>query len=265
MNGVNKTLYIPLYGKAYVSRRGIILADKKAEEIWQAEGFVLKGKARSRWLAYYMAMRARVFDLWTEEMLKAHPDAQVLHIGCGMDSRVLRVKEQAAAWFDVDFPEVIQERRRYFNENDSYRMLAGDARQTGWLSQVPDGPAAVVVMEGISMYLAQPERKQLMQALCRKYGRVYLLADYYTGLAVKTSRLKNPVHGVGVGKVFGLDDPLQEAEGTGMAYQGQPEMTPQPLVNELQGLERQLFRRLYAGKIANKLYRLYAFCSQPHR
>ena len=31
MNNVNKTLYIPLYGKAYVSKKGIILPDKKAE------------------------------------------------------------------------------------------------------------------------------------------------------------------------------------------------------------------------------------------
>ena len=37
MNNVNKTLYIPLYGKAYVSKKGIILSDKKAEQIWEAE------------------------------------------------------------------------------------------------------------------------------------------------------------------------------------------------------------------------------------
>ena len=46
MNNVNKTLYIPLHGKAYVSRKGIILRDPKAEEIWAAEGFPLRGKAR---------------------------------------------------------------------------------------------------------------------------------------------------------------------------------------------------------------------------
>ena len=34
MDGVNKTLYIPLCGKAAVSRRGILLRDPKAEEIW---------------------------------------------------------------------------------------------------------------------------------------------------------------------------------------------------------------------------------------
>ena len=58
MDGVNKTLYIPLYGKAAVSRRGILLRDPKAEEIWAEAGFPLKGKAKS----YYMGMRAAVFD-----------------------------------------------------------------------------------------------------------------------------------------------------------------------------------------------------------
>ena len=41
MDGVNRTLYIPLYGKAYVSRKGLFLDDAKAEEIWEKEGFEL--------------------------------------------------------------------------------------------------------------------------------------------------------------------------------------------------------------------------------
>ena len=69
MNNVNKTLYIPLYGKAYISRKGIILRDPKAEEIWQEEGFPLKGKSKSKWLAYYMGMRAAVFDRWAAEKM----------------------------------------------------------------------------------------------------------------------------------------------------------------------------------------------------
>ena len=67
MNNVNKTLYIPLYGKAYVSERGLFLKDLQAEHIWKAEGFALKGKAKSKWLAYNMGMRSAVFDRWLEE------------------------------------------------------------------------------------------------------------------------------------------------------------------------------------------------------
>ena len=67
MDNVNKTLYIPLYSKALVSKKGIILSDKKAEEIWESEKFPLKGKARSKWLAYFLSMRAAVFDKWITE------------------------------------------------------------------------------------------------------------------------------------------------------------------------------------------------------
>ena len=69
MNEVNRTLFIPLYGKARVSQKGILLSDPTAEEIWEAEAFPIRGKSKSKWLAYNMAMRARVFDDWTDRML----------------------------------------------------------------------------------------------------------------------------------------------------------------------------------------------------
>ena len=69
MNEVNKTLFIPLYGKAMISKMGIILNDKDAESIWGSCGFEIKGKSKSKWLAYNMAMRARIFDDWTRDEL----------------------------------------------------------------------------------------------------------------------------------------------------------------------------------------------------
>ena len=114
MDNVSKTLYIPLYGKALVSRKGIILCDPKAEEIWDAERIPLRGKAASKWLAYYMAMRSAVYDGWLREQLQKAPEAVILHLGCGMDSRCLRVEHPGRLWYDVDFPEVIRERARHF-------------------------------------------------------------------------------------------------------------------------------------------------------
>ena len=128
MNSVNKTLYIPLYGKSYVSKNGLFLDDKKAEEIWEAEGFSLKGKSKSKWLAYYMGIRSAVFDEWLKGQMADAPDAVVIHIGCGMDSRVIRVGAENHKWYDVDFSEVIEERKLYYAEADNYKMLAGDVR-----------------------------------------------------------------------------------------------------------------------------------------
>ena len=50
MNEVNKTLFIPLYGKSKVSKEKIILDDPMAEKIWAEEGFELSGKSKSNGL-----------------------------------------------------------------------------------------------------------------------------------------------------------------------------------------------------------------------
>lgn len=257
MDGVNKTLYIPLFGKAYVSRRGILLHDPKAEEIWAREGFALKGKAASRWLAFYMSMRARVFDRWLREQMDLYPNAAVLHLGCGMDSRVLRVGTDGHCWYDVDFPEVIRERKRYFEENQDYRMIPGDVRDAGWMANI-SGTAAIVVMEGISMYLERAALTELIDRLGSRFDKLVILVDCYTEFAAKASRVKNPVNEVGVTVVYGLDDPLV-LETDAVKFEGEHTMTPKDLIRELNGFEKGLFRKLYAGKMAGKLYKLYEF------
>ncbi len=257
MNEVNKTLYIPLYGKAYVSRKGILLHDPKAEQIWAAEGFPLKGKSRSKWLAYYMGMRAAVYDRWVEEKMAQNPNAVVLHIGCGMDSRAVRVDRKGRTWYDIDFADVIEERKRYFREEDGYRMVAGDVREKSWLERI-EGEETIVVMEGVSMYLAPEDRDKLMERLCGRFQRVFLLVDFYTHFAAKMSKVRNPINDVGVTLVYGLDDP-HEAETPQLKFVKRHDMTPADMIGELSGMEKSIFRKLYAGKIAEKMYRLYEY------
>ena len=257
MDSVNKTLYIPLFGKSYVSKRGIILNDPKAEEIWAEEGFPLKGKSASKWLSYYMGMRAAVFDRWVEKQLKEMPDATVLHFGCGMDSRVLRAGGAECQWYDVDFPAVIAERRKYFQETGSYHMIAADVREPDFLENI-HGDKTIVVMEGISMYLQREELLQLLSSLCSRFSQVSLLMDCYTEFAAKASKYKNPINEVGVTEVTGLDEP-RLVEDSGFTFLREHDMTPPDLIDQLQGMEKTVFKKLYAGAIARKMYRLYEY------
>ena len=258
MNNVNKTLYIPLYGKAYVSKKSLFLRDLKAQEIWEAEKFPLKGKSKSKWLAYYMGIRSAVFDDWLKEQMAIAEDAVVIQIGCGMDSRVLRVGKNVGEWYDVDFPEVINERKRYYAECDGYHMLMGDARNSDWLTQIPQGKRAIVLMEGVSMYLSFSELRAALQAICEHFEEVAVLMDCYTEFAAKMSRYKNPINDVGVTKVYGIDRPEALQAGS-LRYMKEHEMTPNCYLNQLRGAEKWIFSRLYAGNFSKKLYKLYEY------
>lgn len=259
MDGVNKTLYIPLYGKAYVSQKGLFLRDESAQNIWKAAGFPLKGKAKSKWLAYNMGMRAAVFDRWTAEKLEECPGAVVLHLGCGLDGRVGRVPHEGYVWYDVDFSEVIAERKRFFSETEENRMVAGDVRQPDWLDGISGGDTAVVVMEGLSMYLRMEELRTLLRIIRTRFARVYLLMDTYTTFAAKATRYKNPINTVGVTRVFGFDDPEEVTEDTGFRFAGSHDLTPDDLIAQLPKKEQRFFRTMFAGKMARKIYRLYEY------
>ena len=256
MNSVNKTLYIPLYGKSYVSKRGLFIDDKKAEEIWESEGFSLKGK--SKWLAYYMGVRSAVFDEWLKQQMANATDTVVIHIGCGMDSRIMRVGNQNHKWYDVDFSEVIEERKRYYAETDDYKMIAGDARDCAWLTSIEEKKSAIVVMEGVSMYLTVDEMRNLADSLCSHFESIMLLVDAYTSFAAKMSKRRNPINDVGVTEVYGIDEP-QAYQTEKIAFVKEHAMIPQKYIDELKGFERFVFAKLYAGSFSKKLCRLYEY------
>lgn len=257
MNEINKTLFIPLYGKAQVSRQNIILLDKRAEEIWDKEAFPITGKARSKWLTYYMAMRARVFDDWTDAMLRQNKNALVLHIGCGLDSRCLRVKERYTKWIDADFADVILQRKHYFEETTNYSMTVVDASKSDDIKKLPDSSDVIVILEGISMYLTNNELKALFCTLQEKYTTVHLLMDIYTEFAAKASKYKNPVNEVGVTKVYGVANMEQLVSGTKLKVKDEHSLTPSSLINELKGFDKIFFKAMFAGKMAGKIYKLY--------
>ena len=72
------------------------------------------------------------------------------------------------------------------------------------------------------------------------------------------SRIKNPVREVGVSQVYGLDQP-ETLETGALIWLREHEMTPQRFVDELHGVEKLIFQKLYAGKISRKIYRMYEF------
>jgi len=63
-----------------------------------------------------------------------------------------------------------------------------------------------------------------------------------------------------VTQVYGVDYPA-ELTVSGLAFVRQHDMTPQAMIDQLPSKEQAIFRKLYAGKMAQSLYRLYEYHS----
>jgi len=72
-----------------------------------------------------MVIRARHFDEWIRAFVSKNETAAVVYLGCGLDTRIKRINPPFAVhWFDVDYPEVIELRKKFFEESNSYTMIA---------------------------------------------------------------------------------------------------------------------------------------------
>lgn len=255
MDSVNKTLYIPLYGKALVSKKGVILKDEKAEQIWDSVQFPLKGKSKSKWLAYFMGMRAKVFDEWAKDNLQKFADSIVLHLGCGLDGRVERIGEFDNVWFDVDFPSVIDERLKYYNQSEKYKMLGIDIKDCSFIQSLPKTKSVIVILEGVSMYVENEQLAKTLSKITQHYDNVCVLVDCYTPFAAKMSKIKNPIKEVGVNKVYGVSSHKVFENQTGLCFVKEHIITPNNLIDQLSGFEKFIFKHVYAGKTSKKLYK----------
>lgn len=201
-------------------------------------------------------MRARVFDDWTKRQLQQNDDALVLHIGCGLDSRCKRVKQDYKAWIDCDFPEVISVRRNYYTETENYRMMALDATDTEQIKQLPNRDTAIVVLEGVSMYLSKNQLHTFLKVLREKYNHLHILMDIYTEFGANASKYKNPVNDVGVTKLYGIDDIGNLLSGLELRFIKEHSLTPAVLVNELKPLDKVFFKLMFNRFLYRKIYRL---------
>ncbi|MBE6799155.1 MAG: hypothetical protein E7525_05210 [Ruminococcaceae bacterium] len=108
------------------------------------------------------------------------------------------------------------------------------------------------------MYLTSKEVHELTENLCAHFEQIVFLMDCYTVLAAKLSKYKNPINDVGVTEVYGIDNPELFQHGE-FVYVKEHVMTPQKYIDELTGIEKYIFGKLYAGSFSKKLYRLFEY------
>ena len=82
--------------------------------------------------------------------------------------------------------------------------------------------------------------------------------DVYTPMAAKLTKWKNPINSVGVTKVYGVENAEKLAK-YGFRFVEEHSMTPQSLISELSKSEQRMFKTVFAGSFAKRLYRLYEY------
>jgi O-methyltransferase involved in polyketide biosynthesis len=201
LSGVTETLLVTLHLRAMESQRpDALLKDEKAVALIKkinADGLYDFSRIKSLHLSeankLVIILRNREFDRYARDFLARHPDAVVVHIGCGLDTRFERVDNGQIEWYDLDLPHVIELRRKLVGgEGERYHLLGYSVLDNAWLDTVSaHGQRPFLFLaEGVFMYFEEAQVKSLVLTLRDRFPGAELVFDSYSPLHVWRSNLQ---------------------------------------------------------------------------
>src|SRR5512135_734368 len=185
LTGARATLLATLYGRALDA---------------EAPDSVLHDTMSAR------AARQLDVDVAKTGLRRGDPAATVLHLGCGLDTRVYRLDPPAGVrWYDVDFPDVIDLRRQLFPPRAGCEMVASSVTAPAWLERVPADLPVLVVAEGLVMYLTEGEGTTLFRRIVDRFPGGQFVFDALSRRGIRLQRFNRAIQAAGATVSWGID------------------------------------------------------------
>jgi O-methyltransferase involved in polyketide biosynthesis len=180
LRGVSQTLWVPLLSRAQASQRPNTRFYDANAEVLAAQIKKLRSELQrvKPPLSHMLVARAQHYDNAALDFLRRHPTAQIVQLGCGLDSRYERLptasRGSKSQWWHLDLPEVMALRRRYF---PAEQQLPYSVSDVDWLVHLDPDQPTLLQAEGLFMYLSHQAIHRCFMAWSRYFLQAELVAE----------------------------------------------------------------------------------------
>ena len=189
-------------------RKRPILEDPKASEIvdsidWDFSRF---GQRRR---VVGCALRSAMFDVWVRDFLRLHPEGTVVEIGAGLNTRFERLDNGTVHWYDLELPDTVQLRRRFFSDSERRITLAASVLDSDWIETVRRSPGPYfLVAETVFAYLEEAQVRSALQQIASGFPQVTIALDTLGRRAVDRGNQDFARRKVAARFVWACEDPI---------------------------------------------------------
>ena len=191
-NSVQETLVIPLYSRKLCTELypNLFQDETAVRLIDQIDYDFSETEKKSRGLmqrfgSLEVAMRQNDLAWEVRDYLKAHPNAAVVNLGCGLDSTGRSCDNGSCKIYNLDFPNVIAVRNELLPAGEREENIPCDLNDTAWFSEVDTSGGAVFFASGVFYYFLTEQVKALVQAMADAFPGGVLVFDAANRTAVK--------------------------------------------------------------------------------
>ena len=194
IQGVSETMLQTLHARAaYSKQKNAKFHDDKAVEIVSRMDYDFSFAGDDALMSNGVIARTILLDRMVGDFIRKNPNATVINIACGMDTRAYRLKiGSTVRWYNIDLPETIEVRRRFLEENGHISMIAKSAMDERWADEIEEAKGRVlVIIEGLVMYLSEQDVKQILSIISRRFERAEVIMEVMNPWVVKNVKEKS--------------------------------------------------------------------------
>jgi len=180
LSTLEQTLFIPLAVRAKESECAYpTIMDRKAIDIFQqcdTSGLIIDGGSIS---AHGILARTKIIDIEVKSIINKNPNAIVINLGAGLDTRFFRLDNGRIQWYDLDLPEVISLRKQFIPEDERLHYIPQSILDDSWISQInySENDTVILIAEGIFMYFSEDEVRKILNLLAENFPDANLCFD----------------------------------------------------------------------------------------
>lgn len=190
LSGVPETMLQTVYARAKETKTRGAIQDLKAVELVDRLDYDFSLADKDAAMSSGVIARTIVLDRLVREFLDAHPGAVVVNIACGLDTRCYRMTGYSH-WYNLDLPETMALREKLLPETGAISQIAMSAMED-WGSEVKEiGVPALIILEGLTMYLTQADVQQIFAVIARRFAQAVVLTETMNPLVVKSFKEKS--------------------------------------------------------------------------
>lgn len=206
LNGVAETMLQTIYARAWYSKqKKHLYYDEKAVEIVERMDYDFSLAGKDKAMSSGTIARTFVFDELVSAFIKENPEAVVVNIACGLDTRFYRLDNGRITWYNLDLPETIQVRRQYFDENGRVSMIGVSALDSAWASRVTKRGKMLFIIEGLTMYLSASDVKTMLGIIRDNFDNAYVLMETISPMWVKNESVEKSIATTGAKFLWGAN------------------------------------------------------------
>lgn len=189
LSGVPETMLQTIYARAKESGGRGTIHDTKAEEIVGKLDYDFTLAEKDTAMHSGVIARTIVLDKLVKTYLSAHPGAVAVNIACGLDTRCYRMQGYQH-WYNLDLPETIAVREKLLPENGKISQIAMSAMDD-WGGMVRESGDALVIIEGLTMYLSEADVQRIFEVIAGRFGSVTVFVETMNPMVVKSFKEKS--------------------------------------------------------------------------